>query len=60
MLRDKKLFWADHVPGRLNISDLGTKLQGAQKTEPLMNLAGLQSRVEAEEVMKSMAAEMIR
>lgn len=59
-IRDKKLFWADHIEGRLNISDLGTKLQGAQKTKPLMDLAGLQSRAEAEGVMKSLAAEMSR
>ena len=43
-LRDKKVFRADHVIGSKNVADLGTKLQGAQKINPLLDLLGLVSR----------------
>ena len=43
-LRDKTLFRAEHVIGSENIADPGTKLQGAQKINPLLDLLGLVSR----------------
>ena len=43
-LRDKGIFLGEWIPGALNLADLGTKLQGAQKFRPL--LAAVLTRVE--------------
>jgi len=42
-LRDKGIFLGEWIPGALNLADLGTKLQGAQKFRPL--LAAVLTRV---------------